>query len=376
MNETPDLLPMLLDQADAHAFCLMDADGRIVEWSTGAAKLYGYEREEILRRSGAIIFTPEDRKRGIFEHETSVARAGGSMEDDRWMMRKDGSKVWVSGVLKAFRSPEGAVIGFSKIMRNRTDFKIQTDSLEATIHELEAKNDVKRRMFATFAHELRNPLAPVRNVAKLLRLKMKDDTDAAPLLDILDRQVAHLNKMIDDLLDATRIEQGKLRCEKVTTDIAVILRQVEENCHSMIEERQHQFWLHLPAAEILVHGDPVRLEQIFMNLMANAIKYTPNGGRIYLRATLDADAVVTVEDDGIGISPEALPKIFDLFTQEESLERRNDGGFGIGLALVKDLVRMHGGTVGVRSDGRNKGSIFTVRLPLLQQQDERVGRVV
>lgn len=358
------LADLLLDQNDEYAFTFLDVNGNFIDWSAGAAKIYGYSREEVLGKSAAMIFTPGDRARGIFDHELAVARAGGNMEDDRWMMRKDGQCIWVTGILKALRDEQGNVIAFSKTMRNRTDLKTRTDSLESEINSLKSKDQRNRRLVAVLAHELRNSIAPVMNATQLLQLQLGQDTELSPLVEIQERQMNTLVKLVADLFDATRVTEGKVHCEKIPVDLTQILQRVAEFARPELEARQHHFWLHLPPTSIVVEGDPVRLQQVFTNLLGNAIKYTPNGGNIYLRATRDGDAIVTVEDNGIGIPPEVLPQIFELFTQEDDPEQRTRTGLGIGLALVKDLVGLHGGTVQARSDGRDKGSIFMVQLPL------------
>jgi two-component system CheB/CheR fusion protein len=366
MNNYPSWLNALLNQADEHAITFLDVEGRIVEWSAGATRIYGYTRDEALARSASMIFVPEDAERGIFEHELAVARAGGHMEDDRWMLRKDGQRVWVTGIAQAIVDDHGEVVGFSKIMRNRTDLKIRMDAIDGEFNSLKAIAEQHRTFVAVLAHELRNPLAPIKNLAEILRLKGRESEDLRPLADMLDRQVATLTKLVADLMDVTRVTQRKIHCEKVPVDLTILLQQVADSALPEMESRAHQFWLHVPPTSIVVLGDPIRLQQVFMNLLNNAIKYTPDGGRIYLRATTDSNAIITVEDNGMGIPPEMLPQIFELFTQEDDREQRTRSGLGIGLALVKELVSLHDGTVQARSDGKNKGSVFTVQLPLAQ----------
>ena len=367
MSERQTWVTHFLDGADDHAFTFLDTNGRFVEWSAGATKIYGYEPSEVLGQSARLIFVPEDAKRGLFEHELVVARAGGRMEDDRWMLRKDGQRIWVTGVVQAHYGQNGDLIGFSKIMRNRTDLKIKGEALESEIEALRAKVARNEKLFAVFAHELRNTLSPIQNSTQFLRDTLVTDETTEAMLGILERQVNTLAKLVTDLVDATRVVHGKLRCEMTAVDLGEILGQVADSCRPEINARKHNFRLLLPPTQIIVKGEPMRLCQIFTNLLSNAIKYTPNGGNIFLRATSDGDAVVTVEDNGIGIAPEILPEIFELFTQEEDAEHRTHSGLGIGLALVKDLVKLHGGSVQAKSDGKNKGSIFTIHLPVAQK---------
>jgi two-component system CheB/CheR fusion protein len=355
----------LLEQFTELAVVHLNQAGEILHWSAGAEKVFGYAASEVLGRSAAVLFTPEDRDRGSFELELAVARAGGNMEDDRWMFRKDGQRVWVSGVIKELSDDSGQSLGFAKIMRNRTDLEARTQFLETEVESLRRRESQRHQLFGTLAHELRNPLAPLFNVAHLLRQTVRHDEQVSALLGILDRQLDLMRKLIDNLLDVTRTSQGKVKLDLADIDLGDLLTHVVESSRSQLESRRHRFWLLLPAAKMIVRADAVRLHQVFANLLDNASKYTPPGGRIYLRATIEDDeALVAVEDNGVGISSEMLPRIFDLFTQEDDHGPSTRSGLGIGLALVKDLVSLHGGSVQARSDGRGKGSIFYVRLPL------------
>lgn len=356
----------LMDQFTELAIVDLDLDGQIRGWSIGAETVFGYTAAEVLGQHVSLLFTPEDRDRQSAEHELRVARAGGNMEDDRWMLRNDGQRIWISGVVKQMTDTSGAAIGFAKVMRNRTDLEARTQFLEAEVESLRLKERQRHQLFGTLAHELRNPLAPLFNVAHLLRQTVAVDEQVATLLGILDRQLEFMRKLIDNLLDVSRSAEGKIKLDLVEIDLGELLTQVVDASHTQLESRRQQFWLLLPATKMVVRGDAVRLQQVFANLLDNASKYTPPGGRVYLRATVDDDdVVVAIEDNGVGISAEMLPRIFDLFTQEDSQHPHSGGGLGIGLALVKDLVSLHRGNVQARSDGKGKGSIFYVRLPLI-----------
>jgi two-component system CheB/CheR fusion protein len=364
MPERDDLARLILDQVDEVAVVFLDRDGTIREWSAGAEKVFGYGSDEVLGVNAQLLFVAEDRQRGTLGHELSVAEAGGNMEDDRWMQRKDGQRVWISGVVKRVCKASGAPIGFAKVMRNRTDLEARTQALEAEAEMLRQKEIERHQLFGTLAHELRNPLAPLFNVAHLLKQVVVGNQQFDSLIGILDRQLEHMRKLIDALLDVTRVAQGKIQLDFSDVDLAQILNEIAEAAHTQLDERQLQFWLLLPQPQIFIRGDALRLRQVFANLLDNAIKYTPPGGRIYLRVMIEDDeAVVAVEDNGQGISPEMLPRIFDLFTQEVDTNQRTSTGLGIGLSLVKELVSLHRGTVQARSDGKGKGSIFYVRLP-------------
>jgi CheY-like chemotaxis protein len=226
----------------------------------------------------------------------------------------------------------------------------------------------KDEFLATLAHELRNPLAPIRNGLEILRLKGDQKLERTRARDMMDRQVARMARLVDDLLDVSRITRGmiELRREKVPVDVAVAASV--EAARPLIEERGHRLRIDLPPTALVLDADPTRLEQVITNLLTNAAKYTSRGGDILLRAEkAGREAVLRVRDTGIGIRPEMLPRVFDLFQQADRLPGVASDGLGIGLTLVRRLVNLHGGSVAVRSDGPEKGSEFEVRWPLASE---------
>jgi signal transduction histidine kinase len=290
-----------------------------------------------------------------------MARTARRAEDDRWHVRKDGTRFWGSGVLFALQDAAGNLAGYAKIVRNRTDVKIQTEALENQIKALSEGERQNKLLLATLAHELRNPLAPLVTAMHLLR-----DCAAPPgTLQIIDRQLALLRRLVDDLMEATRIGVGKAELRLAVVDLREVFHTAAETVRLMVAEREQEFQIIPIAGPVPVKADAQRLQQVFVNLLDNAIKYTPRRGKIVFNITTEGgDAIVRVEDTGVGMSAEILPRIFDLFTQEPASRAHAAGGLGLGLALVRDLVGLHGGTVQARSDGRDKGSVFTVRLPM------------
>ncbi len=364
-QQTKELLHLLLQQGRDHALILTDPDGLVVGWFPGAEQVFGYTPSEMIGQSLLRLFTPEDLERGLADHELEIARRDGRSEDDRWMVRKDGNRVWASGIVMALRDEAGEVRGFGKVLRDRTDVRGQVEALENRLTALLKADERKNLFLGTLAHELRNPLAPLVNALQLLRLTKPADPDLVYPVKLIERQVEFLRRMVDDLLDVTRIGAGKIELHKAPVDLNEALGRAAEACRPRAAERQQELRLLLPPSPIPVEADAARLQQVFLNLVNNAVKYTPEGGVIWLKATVEGnEAVARVEDTGVGISEAMLPRIFDLFTQEEESRYRSEGGLGIGLALVKSLVTLHGGTVQVRSEGRGKGSEFTVRLPL------------
>ena len=223
----------------------------------------------------------------------------------------------------------------------------------------------KNEFLATLAHELRNPLAPVRNAVQILRMRGTGPAQTQLAHAVIDRQVEHLTRLIDDLMDVSRITHDKLELRKARTTLREIVNgAVESSRHAIDDHRQH-LQIDLPEDPVHLDADAIRLVQVFMNLLTNAAKYTPPGGRITLTAERDgAEVVVRVADTGVGIAPDHMPRLFEMFYQTEEVRQRSKEGLGIGLALVRHLVRLHGGTVAAESAGLGEGSVFTVRLPL------------
>jgi CheY-like chemotaxis protein len=236
---------------------------------------------------------------------------------------------------------------------------------------IEALEHSERRMnefLAMLGHELRNPLAPIRNALDLMRVHSKGDSTQEWARNVIDRQLTQLTRLVDDLLDVGRITSGKIALHKEPVELNAVVQRAIEATHPLAAASKHTLEVRLSAEPLSVDGDLTRLSQAVLNLLTNAIKYTPAGGRIEVDVAREGDsAVVRVKDSGIGISAELIPSIFDLFVQGERSLDRSEGGLGIGLTLVKRLVSLHGGTVSAHSDGPGRGSEFAIRLPVLAQ---------
>jgi two-component system CheB/CheR fusion protein len=359
-RDVSHLLHLLAAQAPDHAFILMDSASQIVGWRGAAPEMLGYAEAEVLGQPLDFLFTEADRSQGLPQHERDVAATGGRSEDDRWHVRKDGALVWVTGSLVALRE-DGRITGYAKVISERTHRLAQIETLQnrlsAAQHGLKAR-DV---FFARLAHEVRNALAPILNVVNLLE-RTAGERVRLPL-SIVRRQVGQLQRMMGDLTEAAKVGAGKLQLVKERFDFAADLTEVAEALRSDALAKDQDLVVLTPAMPVAIHADRQRVHQIIFNLLHNAIKYTPEGGHIWAQCTVEGDyGVVKIEDTGIGIAPELLPVIFDLFTQENP--GQSEGGFGVGLSLVKDLVDAHHGFVEVSCDGKGKGSTFAVRLPL------------
>ena len=223
----------------------------------------------------------------------------------------------------------------------------------------------KDEFLATLAHELRNPLSPILHAVEVLSLVGPADSGIRQTCEVVERQVKHISRLVDDLLDLTRISQGKIELRKTWSDLAVIVGQAIQTSGPLIKSRNHQLSVNLPTEPLGLEVDPARFVQIVANLLTNAAKYTPAGGQIWLTGERKADhVVITVRDNGVGISAEMIDKVFDMFRQVDASVTRSHGGLGIGLTLVRSLVLLHGGEVTVHSDGLEQGSVFVVRLPI------------
>jgi signal transduction histidine kinase len=256
------------------------------------------------------------------------------------------------------------VAGFVELyVRTREAERLEAERrvAEERAEALREMNRLKDEFLAVLAHELRNPLAPLSNAVEVLR--MRPDPDLRWAVDMISRQVKHMNRLVEDLLEVSRVTRGKVSLRKERADLAQAVADGVEACRPLLEARRHRLEVTAPPG-LWLEGDPTRLAQVVCNLLNNAAKYTPEGGHVRVTAARERDeAVLRVADDGIGIRPEVLPRVFDLFVQDEAGRTLAQGGLGIGLSLVRSLVEMHGGSVEARSDGPGKGSEFVVRLP-------------
>ena len=367
------LRELALAQVTSHALVLMDPDGVIVGWLAGAERLFGYTASEIIGQNASALFTPEDIHRGQPAWEQMTASASGTSEDDRWQLRKDGGRIWVSGTLTALRDEQGRLLGFAKIMRNETDQKLHVDSLESRAAAAQVAGARKDNFISALGHELRNPLAAVVNATQLLKPCEPLSPETALAVGMIQRQAEFMGRMIDDLLEVARTAAGKVELHREPVVLQDIIGDAVETCRPAVDERTQVLHQLFPPVPIELEADAIRLRQVFVNLIANAAKYTQHGGTIWIKASTEGDeAVVRVRDTGVGIAPDLMPHIFELFTQAE-FAGTSEGGLGIGLSLVRDTVRLHGGSVQANSDGLGKGSEFTVRLPLPGARDKPSG---
>lgn len=358
-----DLLTRYVSQATEHAIIVLDSAGIIVGWLGAAERVFGHSADEAVGQPIALIFTSEDKARGFDNYERDLARAHSRSEDDRWHLRKDGSRIWVTGALEAVKDDSGELLGYVKLMRDRTDLRAHTEWLENQLQSQGSANIRTNLFLSTLGHELRNPLGPLQNAAHIVqRLSTDPRTDKAA--EVMINQVGVLARLAEDLMEVSRAQAGKIELDMQRTDLRDMLNETALALRPSALDKGVLLECVMPPAPLPVKLDVLRFPRVVLNLVGNAIKYTPAGGSVWIKATQEGnDVLLRVEDTGIGIVPDMLPRIFDLFTQERQAQDMVPGGLGIGLAIAKQLVELHGGNVQARSAGAGKGAEFTVRLP-------------
>ncbi len=342
---------------------IKDLQGRYVYANDAAFKVFGCTREELYGKTDDQVFPPETAAQ--FQHHDRQALASErGVQIIETLEHKDGL-VHHSLVSKfPILGPEGSpafVGGMAIDITDRVQAEAEMQAISDRLREADRRKD---EFLATLAHELRNPLAPIRNAIELLRHADGNTALREKAQGMMERQVKQMIRLVDDLLDISRITRGKLRLRLESVTLAVVVRSAIETAQPAIDAQGHQLTLSLPPEPILLSADPIRLAQVFSNLLNNAAKYTEKGGHIVLTAERQGGEVrVAVRDTGIGIAPERLAHVFEMFSQEIPALERSHGGLGIGLSLVRGLVELHGGSVAAHSAGPGKGSEFVVRLP-------------
>jgi PAS domain S-box-containing protein len=359
-------------QSEMVGILFWSKDGAITDANDTFLKMLGYSRSEL--EEGRLRWTdmtpPEfaelDRNALHDLRDRGICAAF-----EKEYLRKDGTRLPI--LIGAAVLGDGAEDGVA-FVADMTERKRLEEDLQRNAAQLLDADRRKNEFLATLAHELRNPLAPIRNAVQLLRMKAPDIPELQWARDVIDRQIQHMTRLIDDLMDVSRISRGKIDLKRERVALATVIRGAVETSRPLIEQSGHKLTVSLPPEAIYLDADLIRLAQAFANLLNNAAKYTERGGTIDLTARLQSgDVIVSVKDSGIGIPREELRSVFDLFSQVQGGLERAQGGLGIGLSLVKRLVEMHGGTVDALSEGTGRGSEFIVRLPLVLEQVNATG---
>ena len=346
-------------------------EGVITTWNQGAERIFGYTAGEVIGKPVTLLIPPNQ----IDEEPTILQKLRRGERIDHYetvRLRKGGTLLDVSLTVSPVKDLNGTIIGASKIARDITQRKRMEAALreeiaireraEAALREADRRKD---EFLALLAHELRNPLAPIRYALAGNKKAGRTPEQRKRAEDIIERQVTHMSRLLDDLLDISRITRGTLELKKNPTELTLAVGTAIETARPILDAKNHTLSLDLPTTAVRLEADPVRLAQAFSNLLINAAKYTDPGGHIQLRAAQDGhEVVVTIRDNGIGISADMMPRLFTLFSQAQTALGRAEGGLGIGLSLVRGVVTLHGGSIEARSDGPGTGSEFIVRLPI------------
>jgi two-component system CheB/CheR fusion protein len=372
LRDSEERFRLVIENSPDFAMLLMDPNGRIVTWNVGAERLLGWSAEDALGKSVAMIFPPEIAPSQM-QQEMRQAAEFGRATAEGWRVRKGGSRLWGSGVLTAVRDASGELTGYVKVLRDDTARKrAEADRGELLEREQSARAEaenatrLKDQFLATLSHELRTPLSAILVWAKMLRQDLVDPSERQEGFEVIERSAEAQKQLLDDLLDTSRIATGKVRLERTDTDLCALVRAAVDEIMPQAEAKKVRVRSELAKDIGIVYADPHRLRQVAANLLGNAVKFTPEEGRIHVRlARTDSWVELSVADSGQGIEPDFLPRVFTAFSQAETSSTRAFGGLGLGLAISKELVELHGGTIHAESAGRGQGATFFVRLPLL-----------
>ncbi len=365
LRQSEERFRLMVEGVRDYAIFMLDPEGRIVSWNLGAQLNKGYTAEEVIGRHFSMFYPDDKRQAGWPQHELKVAMRDGRFEDNGWRVRKDGSRFWANVVITTLYDEKGAHRGFAKVTRDLTDAR--------RIGALEEQSRQLTQFLAVLGHELRNPLAPIVNMVDIMARSSVPEGPMRVGLGILERQVAQLRRLVDDLTDVGRITSGKIVIHKQPVRLQDVLEEAVEATRPHIEQKQHALSLQEDDTPLWVEGDRARLVQVVSNLLHNAAKFTPPGGEVVLSLSSEGDnALVSVRDNGPGIAPDEVNYVFRLFAQGGTdIASRMHGGLGVGLSLVHQLVQDHGGEVSAFSTGKaGDGAEFIVSLPLIATPDQ------
>ena len=360
LRRSEEQMRLMVEAVQDYAIFMLSVDGKVLSWNAAAQSITGYDAAEAIGRNHADFFAAAERAAGKPMAEISAARETGRAESQGCWLRKDGSEFSISMVITPVLDVEGALRGYAVVTRDLSG--------QRRLLELEQATRRTHEFLAVLGHELRNPLAPMRNAISIMQLHPQMPAVLSAPRDIIDRQLTQLTRLVDDLLDVARIFTGKIALQQERIDMRQVAHASLESVRSQATERRQQVEALLPEQPVWVNGDSSRLIQALYNLLHNAVKYTPQDGRIQLLLGTEAGAcIASVVDSGRGIAPEALERIFQMFVQEDDVQRSPaESGLGIGLNLARSLVEKHGGRLAAASAGLGLGSTFTMTLPLMQ----------
>ena len=364
LRHSEERFRLLVDNVKDYAIFMLDPSGHVVSWNPGAETNTGYRAAEIVGQHFSVFY-PQDAATGTGpEHELETALRTGRFQDEGWRVRRDGSRFWAGVVLTAVFDDSGRHRGFAKVTRDLTESR--------KVHALQDEGRRLTTFLAMLGHELRNPLAPMTNAMALLEHENLPAESIVKARGVIGRQLRQMTRLVDELLDVGRIIGGKINLDHKPVRIADVISEAAEAVDPAIRDKGHLLRIHGQPDDAWVSGDHARLVQIVSNVLGNAAKFTPRNGQIDVDVEcLDGSVEIRIKDNGIGISEEVRDEIFGLFVQGQQDISRSYGGLGLGLALARQLVVLHGGQIEAYSKGvAGGGSEFVVRLPRMQSPSE------
>jgi PAS domain S-box-containing protein len=393
LRRSEERFRLLLEGVSEYAIFMLDPNGRVATWNNGAERIKGYTASEIIGQHFSIFYPAEVKESGWPDHELEVAAEKGSFVDTGWRLRKDGTTFWANVTITGLRDDSGRLIGYAKLTRDLTETK-RVEAMELANQQREEMLDAERsariaaqratrlkdEFLATLSHELRTPLNAILGWTQIL---LKGESPKGPdaqkrAIEVIDRNARAQVQLIDDLLDLSRIMTGKLRLDLQQISFASVVEAALDSALPTASTKNIRLKAILGASQAIVSADRTRLQQVVWNLLSNAIKFTPKGGQIQvLLQRVNSHVELSVSDTGIGIPASYLPHVFERFSQRDSSTTRAFSGLGLGLAICKQLVELHGGSIRAASEGEDKGATFFVDLPvsILQVEDDRAPRV-
>ncbi len=379
LRQSEEHFRLLVEGVSDYAIFMLDANGLIATWNLGAQRIIGYEPAQIVGRHFSIFYPPDAIESGWPEHELQVATTQGRFEEEGWRLRSDGTHFWASVVVTALRDEGGRLRGFAKLTRDLTERR-RAEVMAADGARRDELLDAERRarieaqraarmkdeFLATLSHELRTPLNAILGWTQILRRpRAGAQPDLHHGLEVIERNARAQIQLVDDLLDLSRIMSGRFRLDLRRLESADVLRGVLDSARPAAEAKGIRLDATIPLEAGTIVADAGRLQQVVWNLLTNAIKFTPRAGSVHVSLNrVETQVEMTVTDSGVGIPPQFLPHVFDRFSQQDGTASRSYSGLGLGLAIAKQLVELHGGAIVAQSEGEGRGATFVVTLPL------------
>lgn len=373
LRASEERLRLLTEGARDFAMILLDAQGNIATWNIGAERLLGHSERDVVGQSGSLLL-PSEGRQAAWDAELSQAAHKGKASEDKLHLRKNGTEFWGNGILHAIYGSHGKVTGYVKVLRDDTARRTHDERRDEAARrdqqgrlDAEGATDLRDRFLAVLSHELRTPLSAILIWSQVLQAEGATEEQRRQGLKAIEQSAEAQKQLLNELLDTSRIAAGKLQLQLQPTDIGELIESTVQTLRPNAQAAEVEIDVNLPESEILAAVDPDRIRQVVFNLLTNAIKFNSRPGRVSIAVRQSGqDVLMQIEDSGRGITAEFLPQVFAPFSQQDSESTRSQGGLGLGLAISKQLVELHGGTIRAASPGRNLGSTFTIRLPLIR----------